>query len=444
MTKFSKVPTYNLKVVIRETGIKPDTLRAWERRYGLPEPDRTPGKHRLYSEYDIQTIKWLAARQQEGLRINRAVALWNDLIASGQDPFESHPMPGGFVKPGTVEIEVGETLKDMRDAWINACLAFDEAAADSIISQAFARYPLETVCLEILGKGLSEIGSRWYNGGVTVQQEHFASALMIRRMDALLVAAPSPTRSGRFMVACPPGEEHIVAPLMITLFLRYRGWDVVYLGANVPLSKLESTIRSAKPKLLIMTAMTIYSAASLYQAASSLIVSGIPLAYGGRIFNQHPGLREIMPAYFLGESLSDGANKAEEIVIHNPPLPKFIPMREDYQRALAHFRDRQTAIEAHIWENITTNGLKNYQLELANDYLNRDISAALTLGSLEYLTEEIDWIRMLLSNHNIPEELLPKYLEIYKQAVTQSLGEEGAPVINWINNEVKKLNQEEK
>jgi methanogenic corrinoid protein MtbC1 len=396
----------------------------------------------LYSEYDIETIKWLAARQHEGLRINRAVALWNEIIDSGKDPFESYPMPGGGIRHTVVDIVVGETLKDMRDAWITACLAFDEASADSIISQAFARYPLETVCLDILVKGLSEIGDRWYSGGVTVQQEHFASALAIRRMDALLTAAPSPSRAGRFMVACPPGEEHIVAPLMITLFLRYRGWDVVYLGPNVPLSQLESTVRTTKPGLLIMTAMTISSAASLYQVANSLHAAGIQLAYGGRIFNQHTRLREIMPAYFLGESLGDAADRAEEIILHSPPLPEYSSIAEDYRRALTHFRDRQAAIESHIWEYLSSNGLKNYQLELANDYLNRDISAALTLGSLEYLTEEMDWIKMLLDNYNIPQELLPKYLNIYKQAVNQVLGEDGKPVKDWVNKAVNRVMEE--
>ena len=64
---------FNLKAVVRQTGIKPDTLRAWQRRYGLPSPRRSAGGHRLYSQRDIDTIQWLAARQQEGLSIKRAV-----------------------------------------------------------------------------------------------------------------------------------------------------------------------------------------------------------------------------------------------------------------------------------------------------------------------------------------------------------------------------------
>ena len=90
----SDTPTFNLKVVLKETGIAADTLRAWERRYGLPMPDRTPGGHRLYSQHDIETVKWLMSKQSEGLSISRAVYLWNEIIASGQDPLPDSVFPG--------------------------------------------------------------------------------------------------------------------------------------------------------------------------------------------------------------------------------------------------------------------------------------------------------------------------------------------------------------
>ena len=99
MSPINKKPTYNLKVVLRETGIKPDTLRAWERRYGLPQPERSAGGHRLYSQYDFETIKWLIARQGEGLRINRAVKLWRSIEESGQDPLKAMPKAGSPAQP---------------------------------------------------------------------------------------------------------------------------------------------------------------------------------------------------------------------------------------------------------------------------------------------------------------------------------------------------------
>src|SRR5574342_864696 len=96
----STTPAYNLKVVLKETGLTADTLRAWERRYGLPVPERTPGGHRLYSQRDIETIKWLMKRQAEGLSISRAVDLWNEQLSSGVDPLAGS-VPTGLTSIST-------------------------------------------------------------------------------------------------------------------------------------------------------------------------------------------------------------------------------------------------------------------------------------------------------------------------------------------------------
>ena len=85
-------PTFNLKAVVQETGLKPDTLRAWERRYGLPVPQRTDSGHRLYSQKDIQLLKWLIARQEEGMSISRAVELWRRLETEESDPLQTMPI----------------------------------------------------------------------------------------------------------------------------------------------------------------------------------------------------------------------------------------------------------------------------------------------------------------------------------------------------------------
>lgn len=86
MNHINRSPAFNMKVVVQETGIKPDTLRAWERRYGLPDPQRTAGGHRLYSQYDIDLLKWLLARLDEGMSISHAVTMWRQLEVDGKDP----------------------------------------------------------------------------------------------------------------------------------------------------------------------------------------------------------------------------------------------------------------------------------------------------------------------------------------------------------------------
>src|SRR5512141_2494139 len=87
----SKNPVYNLKAVLKETGLKADVLRAWERRYGLPAPERTQGGHRLYSDFDVAMLKWLIMRQNEGLSISRAAEMWKEHLLQGRNPLEEMP-----------------------------------------------------------------------------------------------------------------------------------------------------------------------------------------------------------------------------------------------------------------------------------------------------------------------------------------------------------------
>jgi DNA-binding transcriptional MerR regulator len=138
-------PTFNLKVVLRETGIKPDTLRAWERRYGLPEPQRTSGGHRLYSQRDIDIIKWLIARQDEGLSISKAVKLWRSLKEEGNDPLYMAAYQTADTPALTTT--TSSNFSEIRQNWIQACLRFDEPSAERILTQAFAIYPVAMVCI---------------------------------------------------------------------------------------------------------------------------------------------------------------------------------------------------------------------------------------------------------------------------------------------------------
>src|ERR1044071_7241817 len=155
----STTPAFNLKVVLKETGLTADALRAWERRYGLPVPQRTAGGHRLYSQRDIETIKWLMRRQTEGLSISRAVEMWKEQLASGADPLGGSAT-STFTPASTTPAQYASdtTLDSLRAQWIEACLSFSESSAEQTLNQAFSIFPVEAVCTQVLQKGMSEIG----------------------------------------------------------------------------------------------------------------------------------------------------------------------------------------------------------------------------------------------------------------------------------------------
>lgn len=424
-------PVYNLKVVVRETGLKPDTLRAWERRYGLPEPQRTEGGHRLYSQRDVEILKWLVARQNEGLSISNAVEMWRSLEAEGEDPLLSQQTSGGaqrYIAP-----VAGDAIHDLREAWVDACLAFDEQRAEQVLGQAFAVYPLETVCMDILQAGLASLGTGWYAGEVSVQQEHFASEQAMRRLEALMVATPPPTRPGKLLAACPPGEEHVFSLLMLTLFLRRQGWDVVYLGANVPVDQLEAALDAINPRLVVASAQLLHTTANLLDFAAVMEPRGVALAFGGRVFNALPGLRERVPGHFMGENLDEAAATASRLAAEQPPAQPIGPLPDGYARLLAELPDRLPAIGARIQHGMTDSGLTPAQVADANAQLGRGILAALRLGNIAFLSDDINWIHGVLESHQIPAESLRYYLNVYYEVVSATMGAVAAPLLNWLH-----------
>ena len=434
-------PSFNLNVVVRETGIKPDTLRAWERRYGLPEPVRTEGGHRLYSTRDIDLIRWLLSRQKEGMRISQAVLLWREHQLDGVDPLnpslsalESTPIGDGLPHDSA--------LVQLRNTWIDACLAFDEIGADRAMAQALARYPVQMACTEVLQKGLSAIGNQWYQYAATVQQEHFASAVAAKRLSALIAAAPPPIRPERFLVGCPTGEEHTFSPLLTSLLLRYQGYQVTYLGANVPLIDLEKTVNKTNPDMVIFTAMQLDSAAALLPTANLLSEKQVRFGFGGRIFSIQSELQGVIPGFFLGEDLTQAAAAAASQALGgNVKGNPVFTLSSDYQAALQAFSNHRLNIAQRVSQHFSGTDFPVDYLEMINTHLINNVKSALSLGNLDYLNAEISWSETLIANHKIPFELVSEYLKVFHQHLVE-LGEEQLGLVAaWFSEKLEGLNK---
>jgi DNA-binding transcriptional MerR regulator len=434
----SDAPAFNLKAVVRETGLKPDTIRAWERRYGVPKPRRTAGGHRLYSQRDIDLLKWMTARQHEGLSISRIVDLWKGLEADGKDPLQvtSHTLMRQPAQLG----DVGE-LANMRQDWVQACLTFDEPRAEQTLTQAFALFPLNNVVLDVLLRGLAEIGEGWYRGEVAVQQEHFASVLAVRRLQTLIAASPAPTRSERVVLACPPGEQHTVSLLVINLFLRRQGWEVIDLGANVPLDRLESMVTSLRPQLLIASAQHLLTAQTLQPMAAALARLKVPFAFGGSIFNRLPALRRHIAGHFLGESLSELTGAVQGILYAPWPLLEVIETPREYVSALEHYRERLPSIEAEMLSLLEPQAREMIRQAGANTYLAQYLGAALALGDVNFLDNDLSWIRGLLSSHQLPDAALLGYLRAYRAAAQKHLDRRGIIIIEWFQQALAEMTE---
>ncbi len=303
--RFDTEPIYNIKAVVQRTGIPADTVRAWERRYGVPQPQRTETGRRLYSEHDIAAIRWLRERTAVGMTISQAI---QQLRSLGEEAF-ARPAPEGNQGPRNPTILADELLV--------ALLAFDEARSSTIVSEAFALYRIEEVCLQIFSPVLIEIGERWHHKEATVAQEHFSSHFIQRRLTSLLQAYAPVTARGRIVTACAPDELHELGVLMLSVFLVRHAWHVIYLGANVPIADLVQTCARLQPALVCVSAMNARTAQTLIATVEAINQLPQPrpmVAFGGAPFNVDVALRAQVHGQFLGVNAQESVARIEELL----------------------------------------------------------------------------------------------------------------------------------
>ena len=294
-------------------------------------------------------------------------------------------------------------------------------AAEQILTQAFGLFAPEIVCVDLIQKGISMIGGDWYAGKTSVQQEHFASALAMRRLYSLFAAAPAPTRLGRILAACPAGEQHELGLLLLVLLLRRRGWDVVYLGADVPILRLESALQAANPFLVVSVAQTLPSAASLRKMGEFLASRDLRLAYSGGIINTQPPMQDFIPGFYLGRAFPEAVQTVESLWNLKPTNPTAHPVQPNYQQALKHYIELQPQIEIFIKEGMRSDEILPAHLDIAITTLRRHVEAALELGEIGFVADSFDWLKGLLVNHGLSIGLLKRFLDVYQQALDHLL-----------------------
>ncbi len=278
-------PKYNVKAVAHLVGISAVTLRAWERRYGLPSPQRGSQGYRLYSERDVHVLRWLKTQTESGMNISRAAQYLADLRQAGSDPTLA-------VKHDPV-IEQPASPDNLARRCVNAWVVLDEHTASETLRLAFSLYPVERVLMDVVRPALVDMGERWHRGEITIAAEHFATQFCIRHLMSMLSAMSSANRPGVIVAACAPGEHHELGLLMLVVMLRWRGWDVRYLGPNLSLERLEEALAPLHPRLLLFTATRPEAAHALRALPDLLLRFPAPMPrvlLGGRGFHQFADL----------------------------------------------------------------------------------------------------------------------------------------------------------
>lgn len=305
----------NIKAVAERTGVSLHTLRAWERRYGIPRPERhADNRYRLYDEQDMADVLWMKRQVDAGVSPAQASALLR------QQPREEV----------RARIARAEPLVARQDALYDALVRGDDTSAQQILNEALSAMAPEMIVLEILQPTLRRIGEAWQRNILSVEQEHFASNLVRQRLDALMYAQPPLALTApRLVATCAPEEQHDLGLLMLTWLARRRGWNVNYLGQRTPLAEMERAGRNAS--VIVVSVTTVTGLASLVPLWSEPIMSA-PLLFGGNVFHLLPRLSEHVPGAYLGV---DAAEAMQRLATTSPRAVGWKPARRMLKAALA-------------------------------------------------------------------------------------------------------------
>jgi DNA-binding transcriptional MerR regulator len=219
----------------KRSGVSPELLRAWERRYGLLRPVRSAGGLRLYTPADVERVRVMRQHLADGLAAAEAAAL---ALRAGV---------GDAATPMAILPEA------VRDDLADALDRYDEPRAQAILDRLLAVVTVDTLLSEVVLPYLHELGERWQRGDASVAQEHFASSVVRGRLLGLARGwglGLGPTA----VLACLPGEQHDLGLIAFGLALRSRGWRIVYLGSDSPIETVEEMSRQLDPSLVVLAA----------------------------------------------------------------------------------------------------------------------------------------------------------------------------------------------
>ncbi|MBT2257169.1 MerR family transcriptional regulator [Priestia megaterium] len=263
---------YNIKAISNMVGIQPGTLRAWERRYQILNPVRNDSGHRLYTEEDLRKLKWLTEKVSGGFTISQAVSLLET---------ESSTL-GTFEEEGEVD-----SPQKIRDELLTMLLSFEEGKAQDLINHAFSLYSVEKVVIDILGSLLVTVGDMWEKGQITSAHEHYTTQVLKTRISMIFYSLPSNGLLPKAIAVCGPNETHEVGLLVFTLFLRRKGFEVIYLGSSIEDKDVELIVKEVDPTFLFMSCTMMENAEKTLNLTNQMIKKfpHLKVGLGGYVFD---------------------------------------------------------------------------------------------------------------------------------------------------------------
>lgn len=230
-------PRHPVAVVCRRTGLKPDRLRAWERRYDVVRPARSAGNQRLYSEADIERLALLQTATTGGHRI-AGIA---DLSVDALRELISRDRSSGAQRP------VSARARQSAATGVQACLAAIQQLDESALRQALRQWSDDltgpALAEELLAPLVHQVGQLWSDGGLLPSHEHLATSVLSRFIGELRDSHPVDANAPTMLVSTMRGQRHALGALLVAETAAAAGWRTIYLGSDLPSAGIAAAAR---------------------------------------------------------------------------------------------------------------------------------------------------------------------------------------------------------
>lgn len=203
------------------TGIKAETIRIWERRYGIMKAHRTATNRRWYTDEDLKRLINISILYQNGYKISKIAVLNDSGLAEKTSSIADSSIHNTQIESLIV------AMMDLNENSVN------EILLRSIINTGF----IETFT-GVIFPFLRRVGVLWHTGSVNIGSEHFITNIFRRRLISSIDALPPPAspERKRIIMFLPENELHEMGILFYSYLLRRSGHEVIYLGQSTPLN----------------------------------------------------------------------------------------------------------------------------------------------------------------------------------------------------------------
>ncbi|PRQ09619.1 MerR family transcriptional regulator [Enhygromyxa salina] len=229
---------YRIQTVAEMTGVPAATLRAWERRYGIPSPERSDASYRLFSDYDVSAIRRLKELCEGGMAPAEAARVIQREQTASKTPVDADPYARGC------------------EAILAAIEDFDPRGVERAVRSVMFLGSAFTVFERVLGPTMRTVGDRWHEGSFSVAQEHMATEAMLGASRDMLRLVDPASSAPEVVLACFADEEHALPLYGVAFALVQWGFRPLVLGARTPPSAIRHAVESIQSALVGLSVST--------------------------------------------------------------------------------------------------------------------------------------------------------------------------------------------